>query len=140
MENKPTKSKQVVYTRGKIHDLLAQLGQDCRPLKTVKEIRERIDEEVRRFTPKRQGRRKNVDFTLLQTKIEEARQRVTGNDASTIACMAASLYNTEGENYRHAVDKNNIRNYVEKNKLTLPDGVAFSKRRKREKVVVAETN
>lgn len=137
MEKKRNSS---VFTKGQVQALLVNFGQEIAPCKSVKEVRERLAELVRIYTPQSRGRRKaNIDFAVLQTVVEEARQRTAGNDAPTLACMVASLWNMQGENYTKCpIDTQRVRTYVEKGKLTFPDEVKFVPRRKREVKTVTE--
>lgn len=134
MENEKRKNTSV-FSKREVQDLLVAFSHDIATLKSVKEVRSKLDDLALQYTPQTRGRRLNVDFTVLQAMVDEARKRVVGNDAKNFACMVASIYNMDGQNYTNNIDAQRIRTYVEKGKIKFPDDVNFTPRVKREKVV-----
>lgn len=141
MSEKNVIRKPSVLTKSQVCELLQNFGRHIASLKSPREIREALAELIRVHTPQSRGRRRgsSLDLAALQATVEEAQKRIgESKDASTLACMVSSVWNTTGENYvKCPIDTQRVRSYVEKGKIKFPDGIVFTPRQKRVVAAVA---
>lgn len=125
-----------VFTKGQVFATMSEIFTEVKNKKTVKEVREYLDETLPRFKPSSRGRQPGVkvDTTALQSLVMENASKINGNDARYFAGYVASLWNVRPESDGKALlDANTIRKLVETGKLTFPDRFVFPAKQTRQR-------
>lgn len=125
--------KTSIYTKGQIHASWVEFMDEISSLKSIKDVKERVQERIRQYTPSGRGRRSTVDFGELQRCVDEAAGKISGTDARTLMGVAAAVWNVT--NNTAFMDSVKVRKYVEKNKIKLPIQFVLMPVKKRTKLI-----